>query len=247
MKEKFWKIFILTLLVLNIAEWTLYWTIDHIQESKDTTMYNSEILSYQGNFSLEENQILADTVSEKYGIEIDFGYKDEIYEYLFNEKDKISLDEETVKTGYLIQYIDKALSAYTDEIIIEIPEKWFVVSTIRLEENNIVGGRTTTLANGKKIFVFSSEYNHRNPYEFDYTKDVHHEIFHAVLRDKLSNSQIKEFSSINEGCEIISEYACSNNEEEMAEAWSRYLVGQETKKGKYLYSQLKQYIKEAIQ
>ena len=48
----------------------------------------------------------------------------------------------------------------------------------------------------------------------------HHETFHAVSHYKYDNEIKSEFNSKDLACSTISNYACTNEKEEAAEAWS---------------------------
>lgn len=131
---------------------------------------------------------------------------------------------------------------YSEKAINEMPKKWFLINRTETVDNSLISGRVIILGDEDVMVLTTSQYLLKVYDETSAQRVLHHEIFHSVLFDKLTPTQLVKFVMINESCSSISDYACTSIVEETAEAWAQFLTGNKTQKGQYLFNILKDYI-----
>lgn len=131
--------------------------------------------------------------------------------------------EEAILTA-LIE-TEKALDEYNPEVVSEMPKYWIYMadtkdsSLIKEGKDGKYLGLCANSKYGPLAIVIAVNEIGTNIDKMAYT--IHHELFHAIQDTVLKDETFEEYFAINLGCETVSNYACTNETEELAEAWSK--------------------------
>lgn len=147
-------------------------------------------------------------------------------------------DEEVVYN--FLKDTEVCLNRYTQKGLDALPKKWFILEDMYFKEDEDLHLLGQYVAFQDSAFSELSGYGltfNMKSYELDPERNeqiLHHEIFHAIDGIYGEENVDDKFSSIDEKCSSISDYACTNLTEEKAEAWSYAMSGFQTDKGSYL-------------
>lgn len=169
---------------------------------------------------------------EKFGKEIKFVFNPDENLHMATEEDGY-IYSETAEKEYIELFLDQfddLLNAYTDEAIAFLPETIIITSGITLEEGGSVWGYVASWEKESLIICFASDM---------YTvaqsaKDVvNHEIFH-VITNAWNEEEFDEFFDVEGSCSQISDYACTNDKEELSETWAYSFNNTDNLRANYL-------------
>ena len=210
-----------------------------------------------------DKQEIVDYIYSVYGITVDFdlSYTDMSEKYsIIGENSAERLDSEyplnlTVSEEDKKQQLEvlvalkETLDQYTSEAIEKLPE--LIVIRKQPEDPEFTTAGITHFANNGTnayaalmVLYYYPVSDNYWLYMTSYKETINHEIFHCL--DEHNWSEDYEWDSINEDCLNISEYACTNDNEERASVWGYSLAySQEpnTKKINLLKERYSQYLK----
>lgn len=157
----------------------------------------------------EEINRLREDIKEKYNINVYVNVNPQENTWKptpFKVDLKVS-DEQAI--AYL-NMLNQELAVYNDLSLWQIPNEAYLVSGLAGEtDNELYWG-----LNGDTYIVYDVHSN---------SATIHHEVFHS-LNKLLFEKEKKKFNSIDESCELTSNYSCTSSEEFMSESWGKLLA-----------------------
>jgi hypothetical protein len=115
----------------------------------------------------------------------------------------------------IVKKLSKNLEIYKEEVAAYFPSKIYVVDKITNKENkHLCDG----LYSPNLDAIYISVKNFTN------LTAIHHEFFHAIQNKIGISDEFKNKFYKLDACNLISDYACTSEKEEMAEAWAISLI-----------------------
>lgn len=176
---------------------------------------------------------VVDELYEDYGVKIYINENPTDYYKGTMESYSFSLDAPDNDVLSVLYHLRSVLSKYNDVTLNKISKQFFIVRDLdkHMEDGSIRKMAGTCVKElGNNYIVVSTLINLEE--RFDYSYVLHHEIFHSITSQVLSNDLsgisnelIDKIVDIDD-CEMISDYACfAGRDERLAETWAAAMDG----------------------
>lgn len=177
-------------------------------------------------------------IYEEYGIVVHKNIK-ELPSFVISDYD-IETGINVSLSASILEEAINVLNTYDEEYLSNLPKNWYLIKSATVKKPDDKFTKVNAWV-GNYGVVISVEHFEGEPEKI--VRVLNHEIFHTIADKYWSKTDFDNFKNIDEDCSAISNYACTNKNEEVAEAWSYGLLGLQTEKTNYILNEYGYYLK----